>query len=80
VYLLYLVAFACGIIILIHAFTKEGVGWGLACLCIPFVIIYYMFAKFEHEKKGLILAGYWGGAILGVIFVYMGGGLDAPAS
>lgn len=52
--LLSLVALVCSIIILIHAF-KASIGQGLLCLCIPFYILYYAFARFQHEKKNLIL-------------------------
>lgn len=61
-YLCSLVALVCAIIILIHAF-QDSVGMGFLCLCIPFVILWYAFAKFEHEKKGLII-GVWLGAIV----------------
>jgi translocator protein len=58
-----LVSFVCGIIVLIHAF-KESVGQGLLCLfCGPYAL-YYGFAKFQHEKKGMILAGWLGAAVL----------------
>ena len=66
-----LVAFVCAIIILIHAFKNGGALQGFLCLCIPFYIIYYMFAKFEHEKKNLIIAGYFGGFILAAVLTVM---------
>jgi len=56
-----LVAFAAAIVVLIDAF-KASVGQGLLSLCIPFYIFYYAFARFEHEKKNLIigvLIGSW---------------------
>ncbi len=56
------VSLVCAIIVLIHAFQKGGVVQGLLCLCIPLYILYYAFAKFEHEKKKLILTA-WLGAI-----------------
>ncbi len=58
------VGVVCHIIILIHAF-KSSVGTGFLCLCVPCYILYYMFNEFEHEKKGLIIAGYFIGAIVG---------------
>ena len=70
---LYLAAFACGILILIHAF-KASVGQGFLCLCIPFYIIYYAFARFEHEKKNLIIAVWLGACILAGILGAMTGG------
>ncbi len=68
----YLAAFACSIIILIHAF-KASVGQGFLCLCIPFYILYYAFARFEHEKKNLILGIWLGGCILSIIIGMMTG-------
>ncbi len=53
----------CNIIILIDAF-KKSVGTGFLCLCVPCYILYYMFSVFEHDKKGLIIAGYFIGALL----------------
>ena len=66
-----LVSLVCGIIILIHAFTKGGVVQGILCLCVPFYVLYYGFAKFEHEKKNLILAGWLGAIVIQVILIYM---------
>lgn len=66
-----LVAFVCAIIVLIHAFKNGGALQGILCLCVPFYIWYYMFAKFEHEKKNLIIAGYFGGIILQVALTFM---------
>jgi len=54
------------IIILISAF-KESVGQGFLCLCVPFYILYYAFAKFQHEKKNMVLAAWLGGGILGQV-------------
>ena len=58
-----LVGLVCNIIILIHAF-KSSVGEGFLCLCVPCYILYYMFSKFEHPNKGLIIAGSIGGNII----------------
>lgn len=69
-----LVAFVCAIIVLIHAFKNGGALQGILCLCVPFYIIYYMFAKFQHEKKSLIIAGYFAGIIIALViqFVFVG--------
>ena len=64
-YLLNLVALVCSIIILIHAF-KASLGQGFLCLCIPFYILYYAFARFEHPKKNVIIAAWLISAVLGV--------------
>lgn len=47
----------CGIIILIGAF-KDEVIQGILCLCVPFYIIYFALARFEHDNKGVIV-GIW---------------------
>lgn len=62
--LLYLVSFVISIMILIHAF-QASVGQGLLCLCIPFYILYYAFARYQHPKKNLLLAAWLIGGILG---------------
>ena len=62
--LLNLVGLVCSIIILIHAF-KASVGQGFLCLCIPFYVLYYAFARFEHPKKNLIIGVWLGSFILG---------------
>lgn len=64
--LLSLVALVCSIIILIHAF-KASIGQGLLCLCIPFYILYYAFARFQHEKKNQILIVWLVSGVLGCI-------------
>ena len=71
--LLYLVTLVCSIIILIAAF-KESVGQGFLCLCIPFWILYFAFAKFEHEKKTIILGVWLGSAIIGAALYGAGAG------
>jgi len=75
-YILYLAAFACSIIILIHAF-KASVGQGFLCLCIPFYILYYGFARFTHEKKNLILGVWIGAWVLSIILGVMTGAYAA---
>ena len=66
-----LASLVCGIIILIHAFTKGGVVQGLLCLCVPFYVLYYAFTKFEHEKKNLILAVWLGAIVIQAVLVLM---------
>ena len=70
-----LASLVCAVIILIHAFSKGGVLQGFLCLCIPFYILYYGFAKFEHEKKNLILGVWLGAIVLQVALTLLGGGL-----
>ena len=76
VIILYVAALACSILILIHAF-KASVGQGFLCLCIPFYILYYAFARFQHEKKNLIIAVWLGAGILAAILAGMSGGFAA---
>ena len=70
-----LVSLVCAIIILVHAFSKGGVLQGILCLCIPFYILYYAFAKFEHPKKNMILGIWLGAIILQCVFIIMGGAM-----
>ncbi len=74
--ILYLACFACSIIILIHAF-KASVGQGFLCLCVPFYILYYAFARFEHEKKNLILGVWLGSGIVAAVLMSVSGGYSA---
>lgn len=68
-----LVTLVCTIIILVHAFSKGGVVQGLLSLFIPFYIFYYAFARFDHEKRGLILGVWLGAFALQVVLIVMGG-------
>ncbi len=61
-----ILSLVCTIFILIHAFQKS-VGTGFMVLCIPCYVLYYMFSVFEHEKKNMIIAGYFVGVGLSVI-------------
>jgi hypothetical protein len=78
-----LVALVATILVLIHAF-QASTGQGFLCLCVPFYILYYAFARFEHPKKGLILAALVGGWILAIglnavaTFASIGAGLAGP--
>lgn len=71
--LLNLVGLVCGIIILIHAF-KASVGQGFLCLCLPFYVLYYAFARFQHPKKNLIIAVWLGCLIVGGAIYSMSAG------
>ena len=63
-------ALVAHVIVVYHAF-KDSLIWGLACLCIPCVSLFYMFFKFEHENKTLIVLLYlFGGAIGGALHGY----------
>ncbi|MBN80679.1 MAG: hypothetical protein CMJ70_11120 [Planctomycetaceae bacterium] len=67
-----LASFVCGIIILINAFQQD-VTKGFLCLCIPFYVLYFAFALFDHEKKGLVLGLWLGGSIGASVLQVMAG-------
>ena len=70
-------SFICWVVILIHAF-KESVLQGLLCfLCFPYMA-YYGFAKFQHERKWLVLVGWLGGLVLAGLINWLGGLFFAP--
>ena len=74
--LLYLVAAVCGIIILIAAF-QDAIWKGIVGFFCGFYLLYFMFFEFEHEKKGLIIAGNLLGGILGYFLFRTGAGMLA---
>jgi len=69
-----LISFVGAIIILISAF-KESRGQGFLCLCVPFYILYFAFAKFQHEKKNMILGAWLGGTVLNLVFQGLAGAM-----
>lgn len=69
--LLQLVAVVCFVPVLVHAFQRS-IGTGVIVLCLPFYTLYYAFSQFEHRKKGLVLAGWLGAFVLGVVFRFVG--------
>jgi len=64
-----LAALVCYIIILIAAFQDEVIQ-GVLSLCVPFYILYYAFARFESDNKGLIIGIWLGGAIVSNIIQF----------
>lgn len=68
--LFYLVGFVFWVIVIINAF-KTDTTQGILCLCVPFYILYWGFAKFTHPKKGMIMGGLVGGWILGMILYFV---------
>jgi len=58
------VGLVCAGLIWIHAF-RRSVGTGFMVLCIPCYNFYYAFSQFEHPRKGLVIAGLFGGLGLG---------------
>ena len=74
-----LASFVCSIIILIAAF-KDEVLQGILCLCIPFYVLYYAIAKFEHPKKGVIIGVWLGLGILGGLLQGVAGAMVGAAA
>lgn len=66
-----ILAVACFVPVLLHAF-RRSVGTGFMVLCLPVYTPYYAFSQFEHRRKGLLLAGWLGGFILGVVLRALG--------
>lgn len=61
-----LVALACALVIVIHAF-RQSTAQGLLCLFVPCYILYFGIAKLEHPRKGLLLAGMVASPILAAV-------------
>lgn len=74
----YLLAFVCAIMVLIGAF-KESVVQGILCLVCGLYALYFGIAKFQHEKKAMILGGWLGGGILGVILMNVAAMMMQPS-
>jgi len=66
-----LVAVACLVLVLRHAFQRS-LGTGFMVLFIPIFTVYYGFAQFDHRQKGLILAGAFGALIAGIVLRTLG--------
>lgn len=69
--LLQLCAVVCFVPVLVHAFQRS-IGTGVMVLCLPVYTLYYAFSQFEHRKKGLVLAGWLGAFVLGVVLRVVG--------
>ena len=67
--LLFLVSTGFYLVVVVDAFKKAGAGWGVGSLLCGPVALYYAFAKFEHAKKPLILAGWLGAAVVGGVIM-----------
>ena len=64
-------AVVCFLPILVHAFQRS-VGTGFMVLCLPVYTPYYAFSQFEHRWKGVLLSGWLGGFVLGVVLRAVG--------
>jgi len=68
-----LASLVCWVVILIAAFQEEVIQ-GILCFCVPFYILYYALARYQGDKKGLLIAVGLGGGIVGGILQSIGGG------
>jgi benzodiazapine receptor len=66
-----LITLVCVIFLLIHAF-RRSLGTGMMVLLIPFYMLVYAFSQFEHPRKNLILAGFFGCSVLAAVFLGLG--------
>lgn len=69
--LLQLLSVCCFATVLAHAF-RTGLGTGAAVLLLPPYSVFYGFSRFEHRRRALILAGWFGALILSVLFRVVG--------
>jgi translocator protein len=74
--LLIFVSVLCYAVVLVHAFSRS-VGSGFMVLCLPVYNIYYAFSQFEHRHKGLVVAGWLGLFVIGVVLRVVGVSLSA---
>lgn len=76
--LLIFISVPCFAVVLVHAFQRS-VGTGFMVLCLPLYNVYYAFSQFEHRRKGLVLAGWLGCFVAGVVLRISGVVLAAQA-
>ena len=65
------VTLVCSAFLLVHAF-RRSVGTGMMVLLIPCYMPFYAFSQFEHPRKNLILAGFFGCSVLAAVFLGLG--------
>lgn len=61
-----LLAVCCFATVLVDAF-RRGLAMGTAVLLLPPYSVYFAFARFEHRRRALVLAGWLGGWVLAVV-------------
>ncbi len=66
-----LVTLVCAAFLLVHAF-RRSVGTGMMVLLVPFYMPFYAFSQFEHPRKNLIVAGFFGCSLLAAVFLGLG--------
>jgi translocator protein len=65
------ITLVCAAFLLVHAF-RRSLGTGMMVLLVPFYMLVYAFSQFEHPRKNLILAGFFGSSVLAGVFLGLG--------
>ncbi len=65
------ITLVCAVFLLIHAF-RRSLGTGMMVLLVPCYMLVYAFSQFEHPRKNLILAGFFGSSVLAAVFLGLG--------
>ena len=65
------IALVCAAFLLVHAF-RRSLGTGMMVLLVPCYMLVYAFSQFEHPRKNLILAGFFGCSVLAAVFLGLG--------
>ena len=59
------------VFLLVHAF-RRSLGTGMMVLLVPCYMLVYAFSQFEHPRKNLIVAAFFGGTVLAAVFLGLG--------
>jgi hypothetical protein len=65
------ITLVCAAFLLVHAF-RRSLGTGMMVLLVPCYVLVYAFSQFEHPRKNLILAGFFGSSVLAAVFLGLG--------
>jgi hypothetical protein len=65
------ITLVCAVFLLVHAF-RRSLGTGMMVLLVPCYMLVYAFSQFEHPRKHLIIAGFFGGSVLAGVFLGLG--------
>ncbi len=69
--ILQFVSFVCYVSILVRAFDDSWIQ-GLLNLCLLPYTLYYAFARMQGKRKGVLIGGFLGGAIIGFTLTLLG--------
>ena len=70
----YIVMFVGAIMLLIAAF-QESVLWGIGCLLVPFVALFFVITHWDVAKNGFLIQ--MGGLAIVIVGILAGGGRSA---